>query len=251
MLKSHWKLAVFTMLFLPVLISLGIWQLNRAEQKQQWLDQLAQGELQAPVTLEQLNQEIPGETNNLPAVQHRKVAIYGHFLSEPLFFLDNKMRHSRPGFEVIVPFAEAETNKTVWLNIGWIASINRTTPQISLPKGPIKLYARVYRIPKKSWLLKQLFPKKLPLLKQTQQIISYPYLTDLYAFIGTPPAYPFLLRLMANQPGALNTAWTQPEDFSPQKHQAYAFQWFALALTLVLLYLMALFQHIKNKRTKH
>ena len=49
---------------------------------------------------------------------------------------------------------------------------------------------------------------------------------------------PFVVRLAADQPGALRVDW-QVINMQPEKHIAYAVQWFGMALALVIMSLIA------------
>ena len=48
--------------------------------------------------------------------------------------------------------------------------------------------------------------------------------------------FPFPVRIDAGEPGALQVDW-QVVNMSPQTHQGYAVQWFAMAAVLLVFYL--------------
>jgi surfeit locus 1 family protein len=56
---------------------------------------------------------------------------------------------------------------------------------------------------------------------------------------------PFQMELSENQPEGFARHWTIQTTIPPEKHRAYAVQWFGLALTLTLLFLWILLK--KNR----
>ena len=48
--------------------------------------------------------------------------------------------------------------------------------------------------------------------------------------------YPYSVRLDADSPGALTVDWPLV-NMAPEKHRAYAVQWFCMALALLLIFL--------------
>ncbi len=49
--------------------------------------------------------------------------------------------------------------------------------------------------------------------------------------------FPFPIRIDAGEPGALAVNW-QVVNMSPQMHQGYAVQWFAMAAVLLVFYVL-------------
>ena len=241
LLRAYWQWTLATILLLPLLISLGIWQWHRSVQKQQWLEQQAMFQNQPPVSIAQIGLALEGGVE-LQQMQHRRVAIYGNFFHAPLFFTDNKIRDGQFGFEVIAPFITWQNKQVLLLNLGWIAAPDRAIPHIDMPDYFQYLEAHIY-IPEKPAFL-----QSIPLESRDRQIITYPDISALMQFLGKPMIYPFILRLEPGQPNALNTDWPQPPGIAPQRHIAYAFQWFALALTLCLLYLITLWRGAQSAK---
>ncbi|MFT5069358.1 MAG: surfeit locus 1 family protein, partial [Candidatus Paceibacteria bacterium] len=50
-LQHYWAITIFTVFFLPLTVSLGFWQLDRADQKRQL--QVSLAALEQPITLPQ------------------------------------------------------------------------------------------------------------------------------------------------------------------------------------------------------
>src|SRR5690554_3100101 len=102
--RFDWKLAAFTALLLPVLASLGFWQLEREAEKRELQNLYTNRQQQAPVELNQLDL---GDD-----LQYRQVSVSGSWDNEHVFLLDNRIYQGQPGFEVLVPMRTgAETNR--------------------------------------------------------------------------------------------------------------------------------------------
>ncbi len=92
-----------------MLFGLGYWQLQRAEQKQIWLDQQAVEPMtRAATALRQLERQawVP-------------VRLEVELLPYRIFLLDNRTLNGRVGYEVIVPMRVDEGS--LWLaSLGWV-----------------------------------------------------------------------------------------------------------------------------------
>ena len=83
-------------LILPIFLSLGFWQLNRAAEKKILLQQYEQ-RAQRPLQLS----DIKGEGKNY---QYFPVVLTGHFDNQHSFLLDNKIYQRQAGYQVLTPF---------------------------------------------------------------------------------------------------------------------------------------------------
>lgn len=216
-----WRLLVFSGFFLPLLLALGFWQLDRAADKQallaDWSDagaapaweELAAGEL------------IPGQP----------VRLRGRF-SEYTWLLDNRTRDGQAGYEVLTLFTP-EQGPPVVINRGWVAAPRQRgeLPAITDPDGPVALTARVSDYPRPPVLgdsePEQNWPRRV-------QQLSPAMVREL---APTVPARTLKLA-GSNQPGAFRADW-EPDIMGPQTHYGYAVQWFGLALALVILTIVA------------
>ncbi|MGH8262128.1 MAG: SURF1 family cytochrome oxidase biogenesis protein, partial [Steroidobacterales bacterium] len=66
------------------------------------------------------------------------------------------------------------------------------------------------------------------------KLMNYPAWPELAAAYG-PGLYPRILLLDRDQPDGFTREWTPP-GFGPERHIAYAIQWFGLALTVAVIY---------------
>lgn len=225
-LNLNSRVGWLTLLVLPVLISLGCWQLERAEEKRAIEDLLAQRQQQEAVAPEALNLDVD--------LSFTPVILHGSFAEERQFLLDNRMHDGRLGYEVLTPFV-TDKGSQLLVNRGWIqGSMNRTTlPQIPATGGQQVTQGFIYVSPGKPFLLKEqvLDTGTWPVVVQAIEIdkLSEALAQDLF---------PHVVRLNEGAPSALATAW-QSINQQPEKHIAYAVQWFAMAAALVLWFVFA------------
>ena len=212
---------LFSGLFLPLLLGLGIWQLQRAEFKQQQQGQWQQqaSELAWPQLVKQ----------GLDA--GRPVQLNGSY-GDTTWLLDNRTRDGMAGYEVLTVFYPLEGPALV-INRGWIIA-PRTREQ--LPETPV-IHERV----EISGRLAE-FPQP-PVLASVQAGSEWPRrvqsLPPEVAQDVVPELPGLILRLAdQNQPGALRADWA-PDRMATATHYGYATQWFALALMLTILTVVA------------
>lgn len=220
------KILGFVVLFLPLTIWLGFWQLSRGDEKQAMLDEQMARETASPVALAtlDLNQD----------QQYRRVVTEGQFQNAFTVLLENRIRDGRPGFEVVTLFKLEDNADPFWVNRGWIAGyLDRDRlPNITDIEGDVTLTGYLYRpakepftVGEESW--RQRWPQVLQNLDVA--LLSEKMRVDTAAY---------RLRLDQSSRGALRTGWPVV-NVMPEKHRGYAVQWFAMAAALLVLAIFA------------
>lgn len=212
------------LLTLPVLLVLGFWQLDRAEEKRQRQAALEQAQAQAPVAL--------SADNAQDLAVYRRVLVEGRYLSERNWLLDNQQRNGQVGYDVITPF-ELEDGTTLLVNRGWVAGGDSRAerPDPPAPATNVTLFAQ--------WLS----PSEHPLLDGESDDAGWPKVIlaidpkPMAVHLGRPLLNQYA-RLDEGSPGALLIDWPELE-VSAAKHLGYAFQWFAMAFAVVVWFLFA------------
>lgn len=217
-----WRLLLFSGVFLPLLLALGVWQLDRAGQKQQ---QLAQWQQQA---LDLSWPELVGR--GLEA--GRPVLLTGRY-GEANWLLDNRTRDGAPGYEVLTLFRPVQ-GPAVVVNRGWVPAPRQRTelPAVPAPEGLVELTGRISAYPEPPVLAdsspaQSAWPRRVQSLPRSVAAQEQPDLPDAIVRLSDP-----------EQPGAFRADWA-PDRMGPQTHYGYATQWFALALALGILTLAA------------
>jgi len=218
-LRFKWMLVCFAVFGLPLLVSLGYWQLQRAEQKQQLMNSLHQA---APLRY------LPA-AETLSAVQYSALILEGQLDQDKYFLLDNRTRNGHVGYEVIVLFQPLQSSQLILVNLGWIAagSSRDQLPQIDLPAGNLWL-SLLAKAPQEALMLARDqwlddWPKRI-------QAIDAPRIEKLLE----QPVWQATVKTAEPVIQGLDIRWTL-NLMTPERHRGYAFQWFALALALLCL----------------
>jgi len=202
---------------------LGVWQLDRAAQKEAMGAAIAARAHAGEVDTAGLARD-----EATAVLQHWKpVQLQGRWLAERTVFLDNRQMGGRPGFFVVTPLLLAPGD-AVLVQRGWVprdAEQRTRLPAVPTPGGTVQVSGRIAPPPSRLFAFA---PDAPGTIRQN---------LDLDAFskeIGIP------LRPLSVQQGpgpqdGLQRDWPQPAvDVS--KHYGYAFQWFALATLIAGLY---------------
>lgn len=224
--QFNWKISAFFVLFFPLMIGLGLWQLDRETQKRDMLEQQTRQQQQEPAPVGRVDWQAGDALSFLP------VSAQGRYLDERSFLLDNRLRDSRVGYEVLTPFQSRDG--TLLVNRGWIA-LGETRQQLpSIP--PIageQTISGFLHVPEGRTLV--LSGDADPLADQWPRRIQRIDLVRISDLVGQE-LLPYTLRLDDDAPGALVTDWTA-QPIRPETHRGYAVQWFAMAAALLILFL--------------
>jgi surfeit locus 1 family protein len=216
----------FVLLF-PLLLSLGLWQLDRAEQKQALLTaQQARGN-DLPMDL-RLVTALNEQDRFRPAVAR------GRFVADRQWLQDNRVHAGRVGYHVYSLFEfEDAHGYGVLVNRGWVpAGANRQElPVLPLPEGTLQIKGRLSRPASVALALGE--PDYLGM--GGLQRVPYLDVAQLAAALDRE-LLPMVLELEAGQPGALTPDPLTATSIGPQKHVGYAVQWFGLAIALLIIY---------------
>ena len=199
--------------------ALGSWQLRRASESRALAAQFAATAADAPLA------DAPASWSD--EVRFRRISLRGSYVGDRQFLLDNRLRDGIAGYEVLTPFKVVDEQRWLLVNRGWIpADPNRSV----LPDVPVNddlrvLDGRVDRLPRPGLRLGA--PDAAP-TPPVVSVVLYPTAAELGARLGVPlPDYQVLLD--AREPDGFVRDWRAP-GLSPERHLAYAGQWFVLAL---------------------
>lgn len=224
-IRFDWRVTALALLLLPIVLSLGFWQLDRAEEKRQLQALFAAKQQAGPVDITQLE---PQKAD----LRYQPVSLTGHFIKGKNILLDNRIRQRRFGYEVVTPFQLSESEQIVLVNRGWIEGdqARRHLPEFVTPEGELTLRGDIH-VPQGELLM--LASEQHSGWPRVQQSLEVSALQDKFAVL----LFPYSVRLHAESPGALTPSW-MVVNIQPQKHTGYAVQWFAMGITLVLIALL-------------
>ena len=212
----NWKLWCFVVLLLPLLVGLGVWQLQRAGEKERALAAFEE-QLQQPAIVWQEDNEKGPPIYALAELQGN----YSHLD----WLLDNQVHQGRFGYRVFTPFCTSTF--CVVVDRGWVpGSFDRQQlPELSRPGSPVLIDGRIDALHDNP-MVGQDEPQRVSPFR-VQQI----NLTKIAAELPLPLANR-ILRLSPEQPGVYTQNW-QPVITGPEKHYGYAVQWFCMATVLL------------------
>jgi cytochrome oxidase assembly protein ShyY1 len=154
--------------------------------------------------------------------------------------LDNRVKNGRPGYEILEPmsiegFEVAGQSQTVLVNRGWVpASLDRTQlPEVEPVIGEVQLRGFLYHNLRGGYRLDD----QITVVLQWPSRVGWISVERAEELFGEP-FYEYQLRLDSDSIGALETGWVTVA-VQPEKHTAYAVQWFVMAAVLLVMTLIA------------
>lgn len=233
-----WLIA--SILAMALFFSLGCWQLQRYQDKQAWVEAQLEG------------------------------TVEGTFLPSPLIYIDNKIMHHAPGYEVLQGFElknSTSTQEVVLISRGWVAQPKNaqehydrshlpliTTPNPNHISMPLHLKTKIIKIFEPKYGITHL--ESFKTAGQTTTIrVSRLDISEIKKFFD-------------NKNNKFNLITTHyyslPKDseyqlsplpevstwLNPHKHLGYAVQWFAFCLITLFLFIRFGMRAIKTSSQK-
>lgn len=202
-------------------VSLGNWQTRRAEEK------LALGR--------ELDDASRHTVLNLPSrpvaernYEFRRISARGEYAPKYTVLLDNKVLHGIVGYQVLTPLRIAGGDTYVLVNRGWVAAGARREdlPQFPTPGG-MQTVEGVALVPN---------PYIFELgTKTIEGSVWQNLVLARYAKWSGLKLQPVVLQQTSSAADGLARVWKRP-DTGVNRHRGYAFQWYALATTILIAY---------------
>ncbi len=212
-----------------VLISLGFWQLDRAEEKRVIEHEVHQAQVQQALNLNAyLKEKMPKSL--LEKIYHN-VEVAGYYDKQHQFLYDNRTYKGKPGYHVLTPLRLSDSKIAILINRGWIPynGSRDNIPSIQVSNENRVVLGEI-RNPSKAIVLSDTAPvvTKFPV---TIQNISISGLSKQLGY----SLLPIVIELDKAEPLGFVREW-QPYYGKIDKHIAYAIQWFLMAAILLFLY---------------
>jgi surfeit locus 1 family protein len=233
---KNWKLALLALVFITLFICLGFWQLSRAREKTDLLESFRERTQQPAVHTSDLN--TPRDWRFYP------VEMEGKFDNAHTFLLDNKTFNGKVGYEVYTPFKPKGLDMTILVDRGFIPlGVSREhLPAIpKTPKGSIKIKGILNTPP--LYLAFGDFSENGKI--QWPLRVEYISLAE-FSKLTRSDFFPYIVSLTEDSPSALQVKW-QIQTVDPNKNKGYAVQWFAFALTLLIISVVLNNRALKSK----
>ncbi|PPK74292.1 surfeit locus 1 family protein [Methylobacter tundripaludum] len=226
---------------LPTLIALGMWQLDRSEQKRAFLKEQEQA-----LATETLHLSTAIE-HNTEALRYRNVEATGRYDVAHQFLIDNQISDGKAGYFVLTPFILTWETKAVLVNRGWIP-LNQDRsilPDLQINKAEAIITGRINNFPSVGI---KLAGAEIPTegWPSVVQVVDSDVLAKKLGY----SLFQFQIELAKELPDGYKREWHTSTIMQPEQHTAYAIQWFALALTLTILFIWYSFKNNDAKSKK-
>ena len=171
--------------------------------------------------------------------QYREVEISGEYLPSHTIYLDNKTYKGVAGYHVLTPIKLANSSLHVLVNRGWVAGgLDRSVlPDVPLVQGEVMVTGIVVS------------PEQR-MLQLTDQVITGTVWNNLdvqrYQETTGLELQPILVLQQDQLEDGLVRQWDRPDSGSA-KNMGYAIQWFSLAATAIIIFLVL---NVKRKRSE-
>jgi surfeit locus 1 family protein len=208
--------------------SLGNWQSRRGNEKNDWVAQQAAALQAAPTAL------FAAMHDSRP-VRLRQVDGEGRYRS-PLLLLDGQQRDGRVGVRVYGVVIPDHADRALLVDLGWLPlGANRIMPEPTVPDG-----ARSLRGLLGPWPGQGLRAAPNPSIAPGSPPVVLTYLdADEIGRAFGVALYPGVLRLAPDLDyGHARDLVALPNTLPPERHFGYALQWYGLAATVAIVYLV-------------
>ncbi len=218
---------------------MGLWQLDRAEQRQAIKDRVMQRS-------ETTAQELPAEANDASRFEHYHYKFTGVFEPEYQILLDNQIHQGQAGYHVVTPVKMPSTEARVLVNRGWIpwGETREQLPTVETPEGAIEVAGRAVS-PATDYFTLEGEDRQSVEWQPLWQNLDMKKIQSRLPF----PIYPIVIQLDAGASAGFVRAWPNSNDFWIKRHRGYAFQWFSFAILLIVIWAIFIIRHWRAKRS--
>lgn len=218
---------VFYLILLASLLSLGFWQLKRADEKRIFIAHQKEAENKKVVQLSLIGLDPEN-------IRYRKIEVSGGYDLQHQYLIDNQIINGQAGYFVITPFKIDGLDKAVLVNRGWVVlnKDRRILPDLDFSITETVLTGRINNFPSVGM---KLAGAETPTegWPSVVQVVDTLILSKKLGY----SLLPFQIELDANMENGYQREWEKRMVMSPEKHIGYSIQWFGLALALTVLFI--------------
>lgn len=220
---------VAAVVLLVTFVWLGMWQLDRAAFKE---------DLAASFATASDYERVFGD---MPVAAFQPIKSTGEYLNDRQILIDNIVKDSRFGVYVITPFQYAADEPLLLVNRGWLPKLpgQNALPDVEITSELLEVRGKAGNLPRVGIRPGEAFEGSTGWPRTS----VYPTPAEVAAELGRE-VLPFVLLLDPEESSPMVRQW-QPVQSGPATHYGYAFQWFALATTVLV---VSIWQ-IRKRRT--
>ncbi|OCH59714.1 cytochrome oxidase biogenesis protein [Vibrio lentus] len=246
--KGFWVAVVLTVVSVGILIKLGLWQLDRGNEKLSYEQQLLQRAQQSPKDLELVVSDWQrGNTQAQVDLTRQiwngqKVNITLAAQSGLVFLLDNQINQGVVGYVIYMlgNIQSQGAEKRILIDLGFVAASNdrRELPKLGdivLPTTMSgRLYTRSINPLSQTLGLEETTPKRIQNLN-IEELSQY----------TKKEVMPFVFQPQNLEPWPYEFLW-RPTAMKSEKHFGYSVQWFVMAGVLLFLMVLIGYRYMKG-----
>jgi surfeit locus 1 family protein len=221
---------VAALFFFALTLWLGNWQSGRAEAKRALQAQYDAATQDPPI-------HVGKSLLTRDDLLYRKIEVQGRFDDAHTILLDNRVQGGVAGYHVLTPLKIDGSPLAILVNRGWVAAgrSRAQLPVVPVPQGRVSLEGMAIDPHSRYLELAHATPQG-----RVWQNLDFARYTDLTGLT----LQPVLLQQTSFQPDGLQRDWPRP-DTGVSMHLGYAFQWYSLATTLAVLWVV---MNVKRER---
>ena len=221
-LQENKLLTSFSIFFVFVFVFLGIWQIERAANKEGLLQDF-NSEQESPPT--RLTSQSPNWS---------RVFVDGVFDSSRQILIDNQIHNGKVGYKIFTPFRFVD-NKIVLVDRGWIGQGQSRSdlPQLNILEKKSRIIATVTSPEQGVLAGSELLTNEWPRVSQSKAV-------EVIASAFNEPILDIVLVLDPGSSQITEFIQIKPFAITPVKHYGYAMQWFTMSIVLLGMFLYAL-----------
>ena len=229
--------SLLALVFFSLFISLGFWQLDRADYKRTLYSDFENRQSGQAIDLNHDNTKLSDKEEKI----WRHVNATGEFLEQYQILLDNQVEKGQAGYYVYTPFKLKQSEHVVLVNRGWLSAGNDRTvsPVLIMTNDLVNIMGVAKEEPKTGLLLKNMPPEQMNKDVYRVQRLNIHEVAELTKI----KLLPYIVRLKPESKHGYRRQWQLPGS-GVSIQNGYAFQWFAFATVLLIIYLVL---NIKNK----
>ncbi|MEZ8819945.1 SURF1 family protein [Vibrio sp. 10N.222.54.A1] len=251
--KGFWIAVVLTVVSVGALIKLGLWQLDRGNEKLRYEQQLSERAQQSFRSLDTVISEWKGSRTQAQGTSEQqflnglKVDVELETPSGLVVLLDNQINQGTVGYVIYmlgeVRFEDGNQSlvaeKQLLIDLGFVPASNdrRELPQLGSITVPTKMSGRLYT--------RSINPlsHELGLENTTPNRIQNLNIAALSQYTGQE-VLPFVFQPQSLDSWPYEMLW-RPTAMKSEKHFGYSFQWFVMAAVLLFLMLLIGYRYLK------
>ena len=217
------KILIFAIIFVPITISLGLWQIERANEKKVIISNYDKLLMSTPIALQK----------EQPLDNWQPIETVGAY-QDLVIYEDNAINSGKAGFKVYHLFQNGD-GTFIFVHRGFIERnlIKNNLPRIDTPVGKKNIKGTTL-FKQNNTFVKNIEESDIRIIQEfnTSVLIErFPILKDRYL-------HPFLFNLDVRDADKFQPI-EKPGNMTATKHIGYAIQWFGLCAALIILTIYA------------